>query len=176
MTLTSPVLLYMCLVSLVQLYIYHLILPLSTLSRDLDIHYIHYVTLISMTLFSDHIHWATHHLSLTLINEINQAGITGGDYNRRNSGRCAWKGDPLWVWDATHDFVIYARSCYYMLHDTWVQLTISPYYQDLLTHHLFDVQLSCGMGHRMVALVRVIKHAKYIHLHYIPYYLWWFST
>ena len=27
-------------------------------------------------------------------------------------------------------------------------------------HHLFDMQLSCGMGHRMVALVRLIKLIK----------------
>ena len=43
--------------------------------------------------------------------------------------------------------------------------TVSPYYQDPLTHHLFDMQLSCGMGQRMVALVRIIKHTRHIHLH-----------
>jgi len=32
-----------------------------------------------------------------LINKINQAGVTGGDCSRGNPGRCAWKGDPLWV-------------------------------------------------------------------------------
>jgi len=32
-----------------------------------------------------------------LINKINQAGVTGGDCNRKNPGRCAWKGDCLWV-------------------------------------------------------------------------------
>ena len=63
-----------------------------------------------------------------------------------------------------------------MLHDTWVQWIVSPYYQDPLTHHLFDMQLSCGMGHRMVALVRVIKHARHIYLHHILHCLQWSST
>jgi len=38
------------------------------------------------------------------------------------------------------------------------------------------MQLSCGMGHRMVALVRVIKHARHMHLHHILHYLQWSST
>jgi len=63
-----------------------------------------------------------------------------------------------------------------MLHDIWVQWTVSPCYQDLLTHHLFAMQLSCGMGHRMVALVRVIKYARHIHLHHILHYFQWSST
>jgi len=71
---------------------------------------------------------------------------------------------------------IYARSCYYMLHDTWVQWTVSPCYQDPLTHHLFDMQLSCGMGHRIVVLVRVIKYARYMHLHHILHCLQWSLT
>jgi len=45
-----------------------------------------------------------------------------------------------------------------MLHDTWVQWTVSPCYQDPLTNHLFNIQLSCRMGHRIDTLVRVIKH------------------
>jgi len=51
-----------------------------------------------------------------------------------------------------------------MLHDTWVQWTISPCYQDPLTHHLFVMQLSCGMGHRMITLVKEIKHVRHIHI------------
>ena len=78
--------------------------------------------------------------------------------------------------DATRDLVIYACSCYYMLHDTWVQWTVSLCYQDPLTHHLFDMQLSCGMGHRMIALVRVIKYARHMHLHHILHCLQWSST
>ena len=63
-----------------------------------------------------------------------------------------------------------------MLHDTWVQWTVSPCYQDPLTHHLFDMQLSCGMEHRKVALVRVIKYARYMHLHHTLHCLQWSST
>jgi len=103
--------------------------------------------------------WVAYYLALTLINKINQVGVTGGDCSRGNAGRCAWKG-PLVGLDATRDLVIYARFCYYILHDTWVQWAVSPYYQDPLTHHLFDMWLSCGMGHRMDALVRVIKHTR----------------
>ena len=52
-----------------------------------------------------------------------------------------------------HVLIIYAHPYYYMLHDTWVQWIVSPCYQDLLTHHLFDMQLSCGMRHKIVTLV-----------------------
>jgi len=102
MTLISPALLCIYLVSLTQLYICHLILPLSTLSRDLDTHYFHYVILISMIMIIwyslsliflmpilNHIYWVTHYFVLALINEINQAGVTGRDCSRRNPERCA---------------------------------------------------------------------------------------
>jgi len=83
------------------------------------------------------------------------------------------EGRPLVGLNTTLDLVIYARSCYYMLHDTWVQWTVSPCYQDPLTYHLFDMQLSCGTGHRMVALLRVMKHVRHIHLHHILHCLQW---
>ena len=53
--------------------------------------------------------WVTHYLALTLINKINQAGVTGGDCSRRNLGRCAWKGDPLWVW-MLHVIFLFMRA------------------------------------------------------------------
>jgi len=112
------------------------------------------------------LHWVTHYLVFILINKINQVGVTGGDCSRGNPERCTWK-DGSSEGLATRDLVIYARSRYYILHDIWVQWTASPCYQDPLTHHLFDMQLSCGMGHRMGALVRIIKYARHIHLHHI---------
>jgi len=63
-----------------------------------------------------------------------------------------------------------------MLHDTWVQSTVSPCYQHPLTYHLFDMQLSCGMGHRMIVLVRLIKYARHMLLHHILHCLQWSST
>ena len=135
LTLTSPALLCIYLVSSAQLYICHLILTLATLSCDLDIHCFHYVTLISMIMTDlsgihylsliflipilDHIHWVTHYFALALINEINQVGVTWGDCCKRNSRRCAWKGGSS-EGLSTRDLVIYARSCYYRLHDIWV--------------------------------------------------------
>jgi len=71
MTLTSPAILCTYLVSLTKRYICHLPLTLFTLFRDLDTHCFHYMTLIFMTLFSDHIHWVTQYFAVALINEIN---------------------------------------------------------------------------------------------------------
>ena len=48
------------------------------IARDIDTHCFHYLTLLSLTLFPDHIHWVTHYFALTLINKINQARVTGG--------------------------------------------------------------------------------------------------
>jgi len=81
----------------------------TTIYLSLDITIVYIVPWSWYTLFSlceidihdtvsGHIHWTTHYLALTLINEINEAGVTGGDCRRGNPGRCAWKGDPLWVW------------------------------------------------------------------------------
>ena len=92
MTLISPALLYIYLASLAQLCIFHLILSLSTLSRDIDTHCFHYLTSLFLILFPDHLHWVTHYFVLALINKINQAGVTGGDCSRENPERCAWKG------------------------------------------------------------------------------------
>jgi len=153
----------------------YLLLLLSTLSRDLDTQYIHYLVLIFLILFLHHVHWVTHYFAHALINEINQAGVIGGNCSRENTMRCAWKGGSS-EGLATRVFDIYARTCYYILHDTWVQWIVSPCDQDPLTHHLFDIQLSYGMGHRMVALVRVIKYARHIHLHHILHCLQWSST
>jgi len=65
-----------------------------------------------------------------------------------------------------------------LLHVTWYLSTVNYFslLSDPLTHHLFDMQLSCGMGHRMLALVRVINHARHMHLHHILYCLQWSST
>jgi len=60
-------------------------------------------------LFPDHIHWVTHYFALTLINKINQVGVTGGEYSRKNSGKCVWKGDPLWVW-IPHLILLFMRA------------------------------------------------------------------
>jgi len=79
MTLTSPALLCIYLTSLVLFWICHLILLLSTLSRDLGTHCFHYLTLIFLTPFLDHLHWVTHYFVFVLINKINQAGVIGGD-------------------------------------------------------------------------------------------------
>ena len=35
-----------------------------------------------------------------------------------------------------------------------------PAIQDRLIHHLFDMQISCEIGHMMVVLVRVIKPVR----------------
>jgi len=61
----------------------YLFLPLSILFHDLDTYCNHYLTLIFLTPFLDHAQWVTHYLALTLINEINLAEITGGDWSRR---------------------------------------------------------------------------------------------
>jgi len=122
MTLISPALLCIFLISLILLYSCHLILTLFTLSRDLDIHYFHYMTLISVTPFSYHIHWVTHYFALALINEINHAGVTGGDCSRRNPrgvlGRATLCGFGCHTW-----------SCYLcvllLLHVTWCMSTVN---------------------------------------------------
>ena len=119
-----------------------------TLSRDRDTHYIHYLSLIFLILILGHAHWVSHYIAFALKNKINQAGVTGGDYSRENPGRYAWKGDPLWVW-MPHVFLcleIYARICYYILHDTWVQWTVSPGYRDPLTHTYLICSCPVGWG------------------------------
>ena len=69
-----------------------------TLFRDLDTHYIHYLSLIFLVPISDPVTLSNTLFAFALINKINQAGVLGGDCSRVNPGRCAWKGDPLWVW------------------------------------------------------------------------------
>jgi len=144
---------WMTLTSFVLLCIYHLISPQFTLFRDHNTHCIHYLIMRFLIPTLDHVHWVTHYLALALINEINEAGNTE-ETGSRGSGRCAWKGGSS-ADLATRDLV-FCDLCAHLLlqlHDTWVQWTVSLYSQDPLTHHLFNMQLSCGMGHMMVALV-----------------------
>ena len=154
MTLASPVLLCICQTSLALLCIYHLILP-PLHCPVIEIHIIftiyHWYSWYRFwVMYTElhtilHLHWLIKLNKLGLLRETVAGKIQGGVLGR----------GPLVGLDATHDLVLYARSFYYMLHDIWVQWIVSPYYQDPLTHHLFDMQLSYGMGHRMVALVRV---------------------
>jgi len=63
-----------------QLCIHLLILSSLVLSRDHDIHCIHYLALTFLISTCDHIP-PSHPLSCTcLFNDINQAGVAGGDW------------------------------------------------------------------------------------------------
>ena len=84
------------------------------------------------------LYWVTHYLSLTMINEIKQVGIIRETGSRGNQGSVLERATPCrfgcHTWSCV--LVIYPRTCYYMLHDTWIQWTISSCYQDPLTHQL----------------------------------------
>ena len=106
MTLTSLALLYIYLTSLVLLCICYC-------------HCLYYPVIMMQIIFTI-CHWYSwywflvmytelHYFALVLINKINQAGVTGRDYSRRNSGRCAWKGDPLWIW-MTHVILLFMHA------------------------------------------------------------------
>ena len=137
----------------------------TTLHLSLDIAIVYFVSWSWYKLYSlsgtnvlDKDSWSYYTESHTILHlywliKLTKPGLLGKT-GRRKTGRCVWKGDPLVGLDSTCDLVfLWFMTCYYMLHDTWVQWTVSPCYQDSLTHYLFDMQLSCGMGHRMIVLV-----------------------
>ena len=106
MTLTSPALLCTYLVSLAQLYICHLILPLFILPCDLDIHCFHYMTLNSWHCFRIiyteshtilHLHWLMKLTKLGLLGETGSRENLGGVLERAPPPRalphvfsCSW--------------------------------------------------------------------------------------
>ena len=103
MSLTLLALFCMHLVSLAQLYIFVTWYG-HCLHRPLIL-----MDIIFAIQFLDNIHWVTHYFAFALINKINQAGVIEGDCSRRNPGRCAWKGDPLWVW-MPHVILLFIRA------------------------------------------------------------------
>ena len=101
------------------------------------------------------LHWVIHCLASALNNKINLARVAGGRLVAGDQGgvlgRATPRGFGCHTWSCV--LVIYAHTYYYMLNDTWVQWTASPWHQDPQTYHLIDMKLSRGMGHMMVKLV-----------------------
>jgi len=149
MTLTSPALLCIYLISLTLLCICHSILSLFFIFLEILIRIV--VTWDSWSCYIEsriilHLHW---------LMKLIKAGLLGEIGSRENQGGVLGRATPCGFKCHTRScvLVIYVRTYYYMLHHTCVQWTVSPCYQDPLTHQLFDMQLSCGMRHMRVALV-----------------------
>ena len=139
----------------------------TTLYLSLDIDTVYIVSWSWYTLYSlsstdilDTDSWSYYPKSHTISHlywliKLTMSGLLGETGSRRNQegalGRATLCGFGCHTCSCVLE--IYLCTCYYMLHDILVQWTVSPYYQDQLTHHLFDMQLSCEMRHMIVALV-----------------------
>ena len=127
MTLTSPALLCIYLTSLAQLCICHLILPLFILFRELDTHYFHYVTLIFLTLFLNHIHWVTHYFALDRLIKLVKSGLLGETSSRRNQGGVLGRAAPSRA--LPHVFLCSWDLCArLLLHVTWYLSTVNYFF------------------------------------------------
>ena len=100
----------------------YLLLPPFTLFRDLDTHYIHYLSLIFLVPIPDPVTWVTHYFVFTLINKISQAGVAGGVVAGEIQGGVLGRATPC-------GFECHTWSCYLcallLLHVTWYLSTVN---------------------------------------------------
>ena len=92
-----------------------------------------------------HLHW---------LMKLTKSGLLRETGSRENQGGMLGRATLVGL-DATRKLVFLwfmhtpVITCYMI--PKYSELSLC--YQDPLTHHLFDMQLSCRMGHKMVALV-----------------------
>ena len=134
-----------CQTSLALLCIFHSILSRFFISQNFDAYCCH---LILIPYTKSHIV-----LHLYWLIKLTKTGLLEETGSRRNQGGVLERATPCGFGCHMCSCIleIYVCTCYYMSHGTWVQWIVSPCYQDLLTHHLFDMQLPCGMGHKIAA-------------------------